>query len=1012
MPSKKTEARPGPRSGAVPKDQTTAKSKRPGKPGPKEKDVSALDPEAPGLLPTTGPFPVVGIGASAGGLEAFEQFFTNMPSDSGMAFVLIQHLDPTHKSILSELVQRYTRMKVLEVQDGTAVEPNTVYIIPPNRYLAILHEKLHLIEPTAPPGLRTPIDFFFRSLAADQKEKGICIVLSGTGTEGALGLRAIKGEGGMAMVQEPASAKYDGMPRSAVATGLADYVSPVEELPDQLMAYVRQIFGKGLPAPVKPLPQETSLLEKIFIILRSHCGHDFSPYKPSTILRRIERRMAVNRIANMSGYLRFLQEYPPEARTLFKELLIGVTNFFRDPDAFKVLKDKVIPEILENRRPDNPVRFGVAGCSTGEEAYSIAILVRDCMEKMKREFSVQVFATDIDTGAIETARTGLYPKSIAVDVPADILTRYFQKEEGSYRVKKTIRDMVVFALQNVIADPPFSKTDLVSCRNLLIYLGADVQKKVLSLFHYSLKNGGILLLGSSETIGDFTNLFSTFERKWKIYRRKDSSLPHGKMPEMKAPGLVPYTVGGQDTGCARIPRKAGYCEIAEKVLLERYGPPGVLINEKGDVLYVHGRTGKYLEIKAGEFSGNLVGMARQGLKLELASTIREAMTKKGGVLHEKLRVRTNGEDQIINLIVEPITEPAAMKGLFMVIFEDVPEEKVPGARKKKAAVAQEEQHPRIKELEQELSSTKEYLQTTIEELETANEELKSTNEELQSSNEELQSTNEELETSKEELQSVNEELVTVNAELEQKIHEFSKASSDMQNLLTSTEIGTIFLDTGLNVQRFTPAMTRFINLIPGDIGRSLSHIVPKMDYHRLPEDAQKVLKTLIPEQVEVRTKDDRWFTMRILPYRTVDNVIDGVVVTFVDITAMKDMEMKFREALRYSEAMVDTVREALVVLDEDLKVITANRSFCRTFGMTKEQTLGKLFYALDKGQWDIPELRELLEKTLPEKKEVEGVNLPFESPDRVKRRLVANAQRLEVDEGLNSRTYLVIEVVV
>ncbi|MFH0823569.1 MAG: CheR family methyltransferase, partial [Pseudomonadota bacterium] len=728
MPRKKIEG--------VHKKQPGAKPKKSDKLTGREGDPSVPDTKAS--------FPIIGIGASAGGLEAFEQFFTNIPLDTGMAFVLIQHLDPTHKSILTELVQRYTRMKVQEVVDGVAVEPNTVYIIPPNRYLAILHGKLHLMEPTAPPGQRTPIDFFFRSLAEDQKDKSICIVLSGTGTEGALGLRAIKGEGGMGMVQEPGSAKYDGMPRSAVATGLADYVTPVERMPGLLIEYVRRAFGRGELILARPLPKEASLLEKVFIVLRSHTGHDFSHYKPSTILRRIERRMAVNRIGEMSLYLRHLQDYPPEAQTLFKELLIGVTNFFRDPDAFEILRDKVIREILENRKPANPVRIWVAGCSTGEEAYSIAILLRECMDGLKREFSVQLFATDIDTGAIETARSGLYPKSIAADVPAEILTRHFQKEESSFRVRKNIRDMVVFAQQNVIADPPFSKTDLISCRNLLIYLGPEVQKKVLSLFHYSLKVGGTLFLGSSETIGDHAYLFATLDRKWKIYRRKDSGRTHGVMSKTDTTGIHPHIITAQDLGYPNNPKRGGYRDVVEKILLERYGQAGVLIDEKGEILYVHRRTGKYLEIRSGEFTGSIVGMARQGLKLELAAAIRDAVAKQEEVRHEKLRVKTNGEDQLINLIVSPVTETASLKGLFMVIFENVAEERKQGAKRKKSLVIQEEEHPRIRELEHELRSNKEYLQTTVEELETANEELKSTNEELQSSNEELQSTNEEL----------------------------------------------------------------------------------------------------------------------------------------------------------------------------------------------------------------------------------------------------------------------------
>ena len=963
-------------------------------------EFAASAHELPGGAETTGradqtDFPIVGIGASAGGLEAFEQFFTNMPPDTGMAFVLIQHLDPTHKSILTNLIRRYTSMNVVEIQDGSKVEPNTIFVIPPNRYLGILHGKLHLMEPTAAPGHRTPIDFFFRSLAEDQKEKGICIVLSGTGTEGTLGLRAIKGEGGMAMVQSPDSAKYDGMPRSAVATELADYVVAVDKMPEQLIAYIQQVFGRGKVAPAKPVPKETDLLEKVFIILRSHTGHDFSNYKPNTIIRRIERRMAINRIAKMSGYLRHLQEYPPEAQTLFKELLIGVTNFFRDPEAFEVLKEKVIPQVLENRKGDNPVRIWVAGCATGEEAYSIAISFRECMDRLKKDFKVEVFATDIDRGAIDTARTGLYPKSMGVDVPVEILGRYFEQEDGSYRIKKSIRDMVVFALQNVIADPPFSKTDLISCRNLLIYLGPEVQKKVLSLFHYSLNKDGFLFLGLSETIGDGTNLFSPLDRKWKVFRRKDSGLLDGRMHELRAPYPAYPRILPDEEGLPKIVPKAGYREVVEKIILESYGLAGVIINENFEILYVHGRTGKYLEIISGGFTGNILGMAREGLTLELASIIRQAIAQKKEIRRERLQVKTNGEIEVINLAVKPILEPASMRGLFMVVFEDVHPEKVRGTKRKKSAAVAEDSDSRAQELEQELRSTKEYLHTTMEQMETSNEELKSLNEELQSANEELQSTNEELETSKEELQSVNEELITVNSELEQKINELSKTSSDMQNLLSSTEIGTIFLDTSLNIQRFTPTMTKFINLIPTDVGRSVGHIVSNMYYERLIQDAKEVLKDLVPKETEVQTKDNRWYTMRIRPYRTIGNVIDGVVVTFVDVTAAKVAEKKAKNALRFSDSLINTVRECLVVMDQDMRVVSANRSFYRIFGMKSEDTLGKLLYELGSRQWDIPSLRELLEKVLLDQQEIEDFRVEHDFEGIGVRKMLLNARRME-----------------
>jgi two-component system CheB/CheR fusion protein len=942
-------------------------------------------------------FPIVGIGASAGGLDAFEHFFTNMPSDTGMAFVLVQHLDPSHKSILSDLIRRYTAMKVVEVQDAMEVEPNTVYVIPPNRYLGILNGKLLLIKPVPLPAIRTPIDFFFRSLAKDRREKAICIVLSGTGTEGTLGLRAIKGEGGTVMVQDPESAKYDGMPRSAVSTGMADYVLPVEQMPGQLISFVRHAFGRIVPVRAKPRPKEITTLEKIFLLLRSQTGHDFSLYKPSTIMRRIERRMAINQIPNLSSYVKYLQEFPTESQVLFKELLIGVTNFFRDPEAFDVLREKAIPKLLEKRSENYPLRIWVPGCTTGEEAYSLAILFRECLEKQKKDFNVHIFATDIDNSAIETARMGLYPKSIAADVPPDCLEHYFSQEEGLYRVKKTIRDMIVFATQNVISDPPFSKIDLISCRNLLIYLGPELQKKVLSLCHYALRTDGILFLGSSESIGDLTNLFVPFDRKWKIYTRKDSGTGDRALPHFSAPSLAQETGSIAEHGFTVPTRGHSYREVVEKMILENYGPAGTVVNEQGEILYVHGRTGKYLEITSGELKADIRNLAREGLKLPLAGSIRQAVTHKKEVRLENLKVKPNGEDQLINLIVKPVQEPPTMAGLFVVLFEDVPAEKKLGSNRKKSKTPLEETDPRLAELDRELRSTKEYLQAAVEELQTANEEMKSTNEELQSSNEELQSTNEELETSKEELQSVNEELVTVNLELEQKIHQLSRNSSDMQNLLASTEIGVIFLDLGLNIQRFTPAMTKFIKLIHSDVGRPVSDIASNMDYEDLSSDVNGVLKTLVPTEREVRTREGRYYSMRIIPYRTIENFIDGVVVTFMDITSLRLAEKKIQEALRLSEAIVNGVKDPMIVLGADLKVMSANRSFYHLFKVEPEAVQGTAFPDLVR-EFGAPELTNLLERVLPEKKEVEAFPITLNARSLRSHRMLLNARLIQGED--------------
>jgi two-component system CheB/CheR fusion protein len=882
-------------------------------------------------------FRIIAIGASAGGLDAVEQFFTNRPDDSGMAFVLIQHLDPTHKSILVDLVNRYTPMRVMEVQDGMKVERNCAYIIPPNRDMAILHGTLQLLEPSAPRGLRLPIDYFFRSLADDQQERAICIVLSGTGTDGTQGLKAVKEVGGLAMVQEPESASYDGMPRSAIATGLVDFVLPPEKMMEQLITYARHDSVPATEKGVVPLPESTDNLKKIFILLRSQTGHDFSFYKPNTISRRIERRMAVNQIERIGDYVRYLQENPSEVAALFKELLIGVSNFFRDPQAFDLLARKAIPAVFENKDLGQPVRVWVPGCATGEEAYSIAMLLREQIEVFKREFQVQVFATDIDSKAIERARTGIYPNSIAVDVSPQRLTRFFAKDGNTYRVNKVIRDMLVFAEQNVIQDPPFSKLDLISCRNLLIYMEVELQKKVLQLFHYALDQDGYLFLGTSEGIGEHTELFGVVDRKWKLFQRKGEVVSWG--PGAHLPTLPPaFGATGPGQLEAKIPRKPNLRESTERLLLEDYAPSCVIINEKGDILYVYGRTGKYLEPAPGEARMNIVEMARGGLRLELTSTIRKAMTGKKAIRYNGLRVKANGEDQIIDLTVKPMPK---QPGSMLVVFEEaapqLPVEPLQGPQ------PPEEGNRQVVELQRELSSTKQYLQTTIEELETSNEELKSTNEELQSSNEELQSTNEELSTSKEELQSVNEELMTVNSEHEVKLAELAKANNDLENLFAGTDVGTVFLDSKLCIQRFTPGAMKAINLISTDIGRPLAHIASKLDYEHLVHDTEEVLNTLIPKETEAQSTDGLCYVVRISPYRTSANVIEGAVVTFVDITQRKRVDEALRENEHKYRNLHEGCPDGYARVTMDGRIVESNKAFQEMVGYSAEE-LGKLTY--------------------------------------------------------------------
>ena len=829
-------------------------------------------------------FPIVGIGASAGGLEALEQFLGHVPKDSGMAFVIIQHLDPTHKGIMVELLQRATPMPVIQVADRTRIKPNHVYVIPPNKDMSVLHGVLHLLTPMAPRGLRLPIDFFFRSLAEDQREHSVGVILSGMGSDGALGLRAIKEEAGVVFVQEPATAKFDGMPRSAEDAGLADVIAPAEELPARIIAYIKHVPlltpKPGLAADEKA----QSALDKIVILLRAHTGHDFSLYKKSTVYRRIERRMGIHQIDKIADYVRFLRENPKELQLLFGELLIGVTSFFRDPMAWEQLKNRVLPDLLANCQTGHMLRAWIPGCSTGEEAYSLAIVFKEAMDKLKsaKNLSLQIFATDLDRDAVKKACEGAFPANIATDVSAERLNRFFIQVERGYLITKPIREMIIFAPQNLIMDPPFTKLDILSCRNLLIYLTPELQKKLLPLFHYSLNPGGYLFLGSAESIGGSNDLFIPLDGKSRIYRRSESAqwTKRIEFPQR----FVPSHVIEAESSTA-ISSTANLQTLADQVIIKYYSPPAVLVNDSGDILYVNGRTGKYLEPPAGKANWNIYAMTREGLRYELASAFQKAICHKQAVTLKNMKVANNGGTQTVNVAIQPLAEPETLQGLLLIAFHDVA---MPPLSKSLSAVEKYSAHNRrVRELEGELEQARQETQTTREEMQTSQEELKSTNEELQS-------TNEELTTSKEEMQSMNEELQTLNQELQAKVDELSQASNDMKNLLDSTDIATLFLNGNLNVRRYTPQATRIFKLIPSDVGRPITDITTDLIYSDFAEDVKEVLRTLVFLEKEVTTRDGRWFVMRIMPYRTLENRIDGVVITFVNISVMKKMEMEWK----------------------------------------------------------------------------------------------------------------------
>ena len=852
--------------------------------------AAAAGPATTGALPGAA-FPIVGIGASAGGLEALEQFMGRVPAGSGMAFVIVQHLDPTRKGIMPELLQRATTMKVVQVKDRTKARPDCVYVIPPNKDMSILHGVLHLLDPAAPRGLRLPIDSFFRSLALDQQERSIGVILSGMGSDGTLGLRAIKEKAGVVLVQEPATAKFDGMPRSAIDAGLADIVAPADQLPGRIMAFLQRT--PLIPRPEAPVEEKTqSALEKAVILLRAHTGHDFSLYKRNTLYRRIERRMGIHQIGKMAAYVRYLQDNSQELDLLFKELLIGVTNFFRDPAAWQQMRDQALPGLLAGRPPGQALRAWVPGCSTGEEAYSLAIAFKEALElaKPKGNFSLQIFATDLDRDAIDKARQGVYPDNIVADVPADRLSRFFSKEQRGYRVIKEIREMVIFAQQNLIMDPPFTKLDLLCCRNLLIYLAPEVQKKLMPLFHYSLAPGGVLFLGTAETIGAATELFEPLSPQSRLFRRVEPAL-RPEPVEFPSSFNAPALSGPEARPPAKPP--ASLQALADQLVLQRYAPPSVLVNDKGDILYISGRTGKYLEPAAGKANWNLFAMAREGLRYELAAAFQKALRQREAVALHGLKIGADPGEHRVDATIRRLDEPGPLQGLVMVVFADVP---APASSKTAPAPAQARPRTaRQAELEQELEHVRAEARTTHEEMQTSQEELRSANEELQSTNEELQSTNEELTTSKEEMQSLNEELQTLNTELQAKVEELSRSSNDMKNLLDSTDIATLFLDKELNVRRFTSQATKIIKLIPGDVGRPITDLVSELSHPALADDVREVLRTLASTEKPVAARDGRWFTVRIMPYRTLDDRIDGVVITFADITAAKALEAQLRD---------------------------------------------------------------------------------------------------------------------
>jgi two-component system CheB/CheR fusion protein len=850
-------------------------------------DARSLPPRdtaAPGVR-------VVGLGASAGGLESLQQFLSGVPTASGLAYLVVQHMDPTHKTMLGELLQRATLMPVHEAADAKRITPDTVYVIPPNSELTVLGGALHLATPAEPRGQRLPIDVLFSSLARELGERAIGVVLSGMGSDGTQGLRAIKMQGGLTLAQQPESAQFDSMPRSGIAAGCVDIVALPADMPSRILG----VIGAQPPTEVQSAEsdeQATAALGTILALLHEHTRHDLALYKSNTLVRRIARRIAVHGLDTMAAYANYLRANVQELDLLFKEVLIGVTSFFRDAEVWQDLKDTVLPVLIERHAKDSgPIRAWVVGCSTGEEAYSLAMAFTETLDSLPAPATreLQIFATDLNPDAIAAARSGRFAATIARDLTPQRLARFFSERSDGYQIDKRIRDMVLFAQHDVIIDPPFTRLDILLCRNLMIYFGTALQRRLVPLFHYSLRPGGALLLGGSETVGRAHSLFVPLHQKSRLYWRSDNGGAVGAavFPTHRRPAT---RSASQETPLTHLNTPpANLQSLADQLLLQSYSPPAVLVNDGGDIVYISGRTGRYLEPAAGKANWNIHVMARPSIRAQLAVALRTALQEKTSVELRSLRLDSEAT-AAVDITVQAVVQPKALEGMAMIVFRDVLAAPSRRGRRTKSPGTVD---PGVTE---ELMRSREEIHALRQEMRASQEELQASNEELQSTNEELQSANEELTTSKEEAQSMNEELQTINSELQSKLDDLALAQSDMQNLLNSTDIATLFLDNQLNVRRYTEQIARVIHLREGDIGRPLSELASTLLYPELHADVKETLRTLAFSEKQIATNDGHWFTVRIMPYRTLANVIQGVVITFVDITVAKELESRLRKA--------------------------------------------------------------------------------------------------------------------
>jgi two-component system CheB/CheR fusion protein len=937
-------------------------------------------------------FPIVGIGASAGGLEAFMEMFRSLPPDTGMAFILIQHLSPQHFSMLSTFIQKVTRMQVQEAVEGVKVEANHVYVIPPSNYLELFHGKLHLTPMPVPHAGTMAVNSFLTSLARDQGNLAVGIILSGTGTDGTEGLKDIKADGGITFVQDPKTAKYNGMPNAAIAGVKPDHVLSVENIAKELIRIAGNPIVQGAATSDDSNPDEETkqLLQRIFILVRSATKIDFSTYKYPTIIRRVRRRMVLHRLESLKHYLSYLQANPAEVRALFDDLLINVTDFFRDAEAFEALKEKTFPNLLQVRAPGTPIRVWVPGCATGEEVYSIAIALLEFLGATANQFPIQIYGTDICEPAIKIARLGVYPESASKNLTPARIERFFQKDtNGGYRVSKAVRDCCIFSIQDVTSHPPINRLDLLSCRNLMIYLGAVVQKKLMETFFYALNSNGYLFLGSSESVGPAASLFSIVDKKNKIYSKKSALSAQSRIPSESAPEthsnhfVLP-------TPPALPLKSIDPIVEAERMVLENYAPAWVLVNQTLDIVQFKGATGNFIEPASGQPTWNLMKMLRSGLSPEVRVLIHAALKEGAPARKNGIKVKVGALERLVDVEASPIAGTHCL-----IIFMDQKGKLATTTTQRKG---KQRSNPLLVEneaLRKDLVMTQKSLQSIVEDQNATNEEMQSANEEVLSANEELQSTNEELETAKEELQSTNEELTSLNDELSSRNRELDHLNDDLTNVLSNVNVSIVMVGNDLKIKRFTPMAEKLLKLIPADVGRNLTDINIGLMIDKLEDRIADVIRTVTPAEFDTQDRHGCWYAIKIRPYRTIEGRISGAVIVFTNIDDIKTREREVREKRRYSEGIIQTVRDPLIVLDEKLRVESANQAFYDTFKIAPSVTIGHLFYEIGEGHWNGPELRTLLEDVLPKQKEVRDFRLTKDFPELGKKTLILNARALE-----------------